>query len=784
MSKTQTLPSPPAAAGVFASVFSFGLKPPRHRRRFASKAATTVPELQKALKDHLQTILGIGDESFAYGQDRLVTNEGAPFYSHFGSCALEDQIRQPTATDHATQINRENSYPIWLMLSGWRSSFGPEIVMKSLAAVLNDLMTEFVTWSYSGIYREGLYLHLDFWVEHLFTRIANKALCYLDAKSNGQRLSETEVKKWKNMAMARLGALRVNELFEIIVDWDATAPAIEDLRHFTTNPATRGYLTHDFANVLQTRLLHPGASTIEILQVYISIIRSFRILDPRGVLLDRVARRVRRYLRERDDTVKVIVTGLLADISSQEVEEHKAPDISDVLSELALELQHHNDRDNNTPDSEFDWNNMDWVPDPIDAAPDYVKSNKNTDVIGSLINLFETKDVFVKELQSTLADRLLKNKPDLNQEISVLEHLKLRFGDSALQGCEVMLRDVLDSRKVDYVIRRDLEKEEAWGQMDKKDGGIELHAKILSRLFWPSMVEQSFNVPPEVLERQDTYEKGYEALKQSRKLTWLNAVGQVEVELELEDRSFREEVLPWQAAVIHAFQESEAADQPASKSVTLLASELAMSPTLVRSACIFWVSKGILNESAANTFTVLERLPTGDDGDATMIIDLSSGAQANSAAVAEAAALAAAKEAEEKERKQKMAMFHQFILSMLTNNGAMPLARIAMMLGIVVPGGFPFSNEELKEFLGGMVKDGALEVGNAGVYVSLLLLIILFVLISSLARNADASEFTEGSQLNLLSGKQMPTSGWFVLCVDRKPHRPAKTPHQLMRRSN
>ncbi len=720
MSKTHTLSAPPAADGVFASVFAAGVKPPKHRRRFASKSAKTVPELQKGLKEQLRSLLGIGDEGFAYGQNRSVANTSAPFHSHFGSCSPADQIRQPTDTDHATQITRENSSPVWLMLSDWRSSFGPEIVMKCLASVLNDLMTEFVTWSYAGNYREGLYLHLDFWVEYLFARIANKALCCLDPKSDGERLPATEVKKWKIMAMARLGALRVNELFEIIVDWDVTAPAISDLRHFTTNPATRGYLTHDFANVLQTRLLHPGASTIEILQIYISIIRSFRILDPRGVLLDRVARRVRRYLRERDDTVKVIVTGLLADIAAQDDGEYASPD-PDVLSDLAIELQRPKDRDNGIDDSDFDWNNMDWVPDPIDAAPDYMKSNKNTDVIGSLINLFETKEVFVKELQSTLAERLLKNKTDFNQEISVLEHLKIRFGDSALQGCEVMLRDVLDSRKVDHVIRRDLEKEAEWGQMDKKDGGIELHAKILSRLFWPSMLEQLFNVPPEVLERQEKYENGFEALKQSRKLTWLNAIGQVEVELELEDRSFREEVLPWQAAVIHAFQESDTSGEPVSKSVTQLASELAMSPTLVRSACIFWVSKAILNESAPNTFTVLERLPTGDDGDATMIIDLSNGAQANSAAVAEAAALAAAKEAEEAERKQKMAMFHQFILSMLTNNGAMPLARIAMMLGIVVPGGFPFSNEELKEFLGGMVKEGALEVGNAGVYVSPLL---------------------------------------------------------------
>jgi anaphase-promoting complex subunit 2 len=70
----------------------------------------------------------------------------------------------------------------------------------------------------------------------------------------------------------------------------------------------------------------------------------------------------------------------------------------------------------------------------------------------------------------------------------------------------------------------------------------------------------------------------------------------------------------------------------------------------------------------------------------------------------------------EADRQSKMALYAQFVVSMLTNQGAMPLPRIAMMLGIVVPGGFPFSNEELREFLNGMCKERVLEVGHGGVY--------------------------------------------------------------------
>ncbi|KLJ09312.1 anaphase-promoting complex subunit 2 [Blastomyces silverae] len=64
----------------------------------------------------------------------------------------------------------------------------------------------------------------------------------------------------------------------------------------------------------------------------------------------------------------------------------------------------------------------------------------------------------------------------------------------------------------------------------------------------------------------------------------------------------------------------------------------------------------------------------------------------------------------------KMDLYWQFIVGMLTNQGAMPLQRIIMMLKIVVPGGFPFSSEELRGFLSQMVAKGKLEVVSGGSY--------------------------------------------------------------------
>jgi anaphase-promoting complex subunit 2 len=608
---------------------------------------------------------------------------------------------------------------------------GGDKAQKVFANVMNIMMTEFIRAAYTSQWDAPTSVpqHLRHWVENVFARLAVQVLNIIHTQPSNQPagtldVSFADVEKWQEIAVSRLGALRASELFDVIVEWPTSTGAVEDLKHFTTHPAARTYVTQSFIAILNQRLLHPGASTVEILQLYISIIRAFHLLDPKGVLLDRIARPIRRYLRDREDTVKVIVSGLLAEPPTDDTSD--LPSSHDTLVELSTELSKAHQLSLQTNTSELDWDDMNWMPDPVDAAPDYRKS-KSSDVIDSLISLFDSKETFVKELQTLLGDRLLQKREDYDQEISVLELLKVRFGDSALQACQVMLRDISDSRRVDHSIRHDqgLSKPPSRAHPNRRTSRPtppDLHAKILSRFFWPEIQDQEFIVPEEISSLQERYSEGFEALKQSRKLTWRNGLGQVTVELELGDRSFSNEVTTWQATVIHAFNSTtENEQEPISKSILDLSTDLKMASALVRSACLFWVSKRILVETSRDTFRVLEFLPTeaevaegsanNDGGVGGIAADAG-----DAAAAAEAAAAAAAKETAEAAAMEKMNLYWQFILGMLTNQGAMNLQKIVMMLKIVVPGGFPFSNEELREFLAGMVSKGKLEIVSGGSY--------------------------------------------------------------------
>ena len=587
---------------------------------------------------------------------------------------------------------------------------GGHLAQRVFAEVMSEILTAYVKATFARKWdtpsRNGEYLHT--WIEDEFaTFIAEVLDCMQDeplSKTHTQtRDAHADAEKWQEMGINRLGALRSDELFSVVVEWDdGVQGSIEDLKLYVKSPSSRAYLTSTFSTVINHRLLQPGASTKQILQVYISIIKAFTLLDPKGVLLDRVARPIRRYLRERADTVSIVVGGLLTDPEDSDT-------AGDAFIELAIEMAKQDSLlSAEDADLELDYDDMEWMPDPVDAGPEYKKS-KGSDVIGSLISLFESRDVFVKEFQNIFGERLLKKEYEFDREIRVLELLKLRFGEGALQACEVMLRDILDSRRVDAAIHKDQNLEILPDNVTRlPETAPNFHARILSHLFWPSLHSETFQIPPSVTELQHRYATGFETIKQSRKLTWLPALGQVTVTLNLEDRVVTEEVQTWQASIVYAFQHTEHDNpfQPVTRTVSDLVKTLQMAEPLVLNALTFWVGKLVLKvlTDEPQTYIVLETLshePAAQSG-------TTSAAMAAAAETATAAA-APAVLSEQEVAKEKMDVYGQYVVGMLTNGGAMPLQQIVMMLKLTVPGGFPFGNEDLKGFLEGEVRAGRLD---------------------------------------------------------------------------
>ncbi|KAG9248551.1 hypothetical protein BJ878DRAFT_17631 [Calycina marina] len=615
-----------------------------------------------------------------------------------------------------------------------------ESLQTILAEVMNDSMTLYVNIGYTGIWSEvssQLSGHkerpdkrqpsllprtahhssasrcvrdLCEWIENRYAKLAVQVFSVLTPDTVG--INWRLVEKWKEMGIARLANLRISELFDIVHQWPRSSGALEDLKTAITTPQRRLRLTEVFAADLSKRLLHPGTSTLQILQYYISMIASFHALDHSKVLLDRVAHPLQVYLYSREDTVRVIITGLLSD--TEDAEGNPIGPGGDKLHELASLLDNNGSRQRSQIDDDLDWRDLDWTPDPVDAGPGY-KRSKSADIVGTLIRALGTQEVFIKEFQSILAENLLRADYYFYREVKVLELLKSRYGDAPLQSCEVMIRDMIDSNKVDMIVRAGIEGKEMTAREaevllekvpsnDDTDEVLPIHAKILSRLFWPQLQDESYRIPDDITQLQRRYEVGFEKLKASRKLTWMHALGQATVELDLADRIFTEEVLTWQATVIWEFQSDNAGEVGVQRNVQEIVDQLDMDESLVRSALKFWTTKIVLQEVEKDVYMVLERLNPEQRAWSNAMA-----AATNGTAPAEEVMEDTASIVTNGITKEKRQLYWQFIQGMLKNNSSqLPLMRIGMTLRMLLPDGFPLSNEELQEFLGTFVAEGAL----------------------------------------------------------------------------
>ena len=296
-----------------------------------------------------------------------------------------------------------------------------------------------------------------------------------------------------------LGGMRIEELFDIIVDFPDSQPALSDLAACLEHTMLASSLETSFGAALQRRLLHAGAATPDILTQYINTIKALRELDPQGAILEGVSGPVRAYLRHRRDTIRCVVTMLtddagegtsLMDLEADDQEGSGAPQGADADSDI--------DGDAAPPPG---WDA--WQPAAVHAASapgagHQLRASAGGgagDVVGQLVGVFGSRELFVSEYRTLLADRLLsRGGYDTEREVRTLELLKVRFGDTLLHACEVMLKDIADSRRLDANVKQ--------GQPAEGGGSLQgMTATVLSQLFWPPITADAsadITLPPRV----------------------------------------------------------------------------------------------------------------------------------------------------------------------------------------------------------------------------------------------------------------------------------------------
>lgn len=463
--------------------------------------------------------------------------------------------------------------------------------------------------------------------------------------------------------------LRTKEIFDIIVDFPESAGALQDLKECLARVDQRADLVQALRQANNKRLLHPGADTKDILTHYVSTIKCLRIVDPPGVLLFKVADPTRRYLRDRPDTIRCIVASLVGDGESGD----SLVDDNDPIQPLQQpEMENYSDPE--------------WNPEPIDAGPDF-RASKSSDIISTIVSIYDTKDLFIKELQVLLAQRLLAVKDgNFDRERRNVEILKIRFGEAALQVCEVMLRDMTDSRRIDQHVQ--------------SQTASSMHPTIISRHFWPALESSDMIMPGQFQILQEQYAKEFSVFKPDKVLRWLPHLGRVHLQLELEDRTLEADVPPLEAAFIELFSE---------KDVWTVDELVLRSGSVNRNAAVkalaTWVDMHVLKEESEGIFRLL-----------SVAEGPTPGGRPQALKPAETGELPPVMSVQQQQAEQ-MKMYWKFIEGMLTNLGSLPLDRIQSMLKFAP--GYDRTVEQLGSFMEAArreslvnVKDGMWRLGK------------------------------------------------------------------------
>ncbi|KAF2685777.1 hypothetical protein K458DRAFT_336512 [Lentithecium fluviatile CBS 122367] len=675
--------------------------------------------------------------AFAHSLPRKRFSKTLSYILYDAGCRLfrfynrHDGVETPS-TPEPTRAVRERMTNLLSSLE--RVGLGGDNAQKAFAHAMNKLLDTFISSHYLKVdwySKKPVVPDLKSWIENGFVPLVELVMECL--RCNDGEVQPMQLKAWQEMGLVRLGRARVEELFNFVIYWDRSLGAILDLKEYLKLNGAKEHLRASFSRQVSSRLLHPGATTTYILNVYISIIRAFHRLEPKGVLLQSVARPIRRYLKEREDTARIIISSLLIDVDDENSGKFTSSgDLSyEIASEMSKPFAH-----SEAADDEFNWNDMDWQPLPHDASPEYKKS-KVEDVIYFLLTLWDRED-FINELKNILGDHLLRCQDlEYQKEIRLLELIKIRLGEDKLQACEVMLRDVLESRRINDTIRTAAMASTPHNQNPHTPEGRgartpqphrpttsapshhilstprhkptsnepTLNAQILSSFFWPILRDDEFRVPAQIESLQKAYESRFERIKGMRKLRWMNALGDSTITLEFEDR--KEEfagLTMWQVSVVYAFQpqpseewvgKGKGKSQGVTRNVEQLEEMLDMDEGLVRQALAFWVGKSVLRLTSPDTYTVIERLSsatTADDNAAAAASELAEVQAAQTTTVKSQADLL-------NERKD---VYMSFVIGMLTNQGNLGVQRILMMMRMMVQGGFPFGPEEVRGLLGEM----------------------------------------------------------------------------------
>lgn len=285
------------------------------------------------------------------------------------------------------------------------------LYQKEFSRTILKLIEEKVRNEISGSYDTSFKDELCSWIEEEFMPFVLKLF---NNDINAISKYNLQLETLKSVLLFKcICKVRSTEMFEIVAEFPDSIQCLYELNELAFKSDMLGDIGKTFRDIVYKRLLHLGASTNQILDMYVSMIKALRILDSSDLVLNHVAAPVRKYLIGRKDTVRCIVASLT---------ESKSSDLhTELKSGGLLEYAADEDDEENGPGEN-------WMPTRRDKDLSSASTLKGLDVLALMVSIYGSTDVFISEYRALLADKLISNIQfsKLDEEIAMLELLKIR----------------------------------------------------------------------------------------------------------------------------------------------------------------------------------------------------------------------------------------------------------------------------------------------------------------------------------------------------------------------
>jgi anaphase-promoting complex subunit 2 len=342
-------------------------------------------------------------------------------------------------------------------------------------------------------------------------------------------------------------------------------------------------------------------------------------------------------------------------------------------------------------------------------APDGNKDSSNkasADILSMLVGIYGTNDLFVDEYRIMLADKLLANADfDTDKEVRNLELLKIRFGETSMRQCEIMIKDIDDSKRDSKRIASNMK----GSKSEEEENNIPcIDAAIISHIFWPPLQKDSMKNHPRIQSSLDKFSMEYAKYKNPRRLVWFHQLGQVELELDVVEDDGQVVTTQFTCSPLHATLISHFEDGDGCWTSTDLANETGVPEETIKKKMGYWINQNVVRVSRNGYVSTYELISSNDednalDGEHIQYDDDDEGLMVSKSG----------QEAEELEA------YESYIVGMLSNLGELSLNRIHNTLKMFVTGSeikYNKTPQQLSVLLQRLCKEEKLECGADGMY--------------------------------------------------------------------